>query len=95
MPADAPQPHPPTDVGNGRNALDALLFEQQALDRRQPGPGGPYREQCSQREQHTDQRLEANGAAEQLQRHQTQKLAVLLAVVAACRQGLAPRPSPR
>src|SRR5438094_2578194 len=38
--ADAPQLHPPADIGNGGSALDAVLFEQQPLDRRQPDVDG-------------------------------------------------------
>src|SRR5438094_10482956 len=38
--ADAPQLHPPADIGNGGSALDAVLFDQQPLDRRQPDVDG-------------------------------------------------------
>src|SRR5215468_632099 len=67
--ADAPKLHAPADIRNGRGALDALFFEQQALNRRQPSLGRPYRQQRPQREKHADQRLETNATAEQLQRH--------------------------
>jgi len=53
--------------------------------------GCPYCQEGPQREQHTDQRLGPNGAAEQLQRHHAQELAILSTVVAAGRQRLAPR----
>ena len=62
--AQAPQPHPVTDGGDGRCAGDAFLLQHQALDRGQPELAGPDRQQRADAEQQADEGAESQRRSE-------------------------------
>src|ERR1700730_1746138 len=88
--ADAPELHARGHAASRIGTGNALTLEHQALDGRKPDQAGPDREQCTETKEQADDCVEAQFAAEQLQRCELQEFAVLWGGRVTCRAGRGP-----